>query len=227
MFSEYDIRQFPLVYIANRCQLETKKFLRGQPSDSRYGYELWRRALQERDEQAWSNVYSQYERLVIRYILRHPSFGYCYEQAEAFVPEVFVNMWRAIPPQRFSQFATLAALLKYLQVCTHRLITNKCPARASVLREEAESRIDPHKFWLCAEKWVEKQKRATPEARQKRLIVIRERFRDGREPAQIALRHPELFADKEEVFAVTKYLWKRLKGHPDEQLKNCLQDFLD
>jgi hypothetical protein len=79
MSDSYDVKQLTLVSLAYRCRRESERFQRGLSSDASYCYELWRRALEERDEEAWAFVYAQYERLLISYVRRHPALGADYE----------------------------------------------------------------------------------------------------------------------------------------------------
>src|SRR5437588_8900709 len=66
--------------LANRCLEETRKFLRGHPSDERYSLALFRRAIVERDEHAWASLYQQYAPLVLTWIARHPVAAEALEQ---------------------------------------------------------------------------------------------------------------------------------------------------
>ena len=213
------LRQLTLVGLAYRCKKQSGRFQRGLSSESKYCYELWRRALQDRDEDAWNFVYAQYERLVISYIKRHPFYNNCYEEACAFVPEIFTRMWQAIPPERFDQFPTLAALLKFLQVTVYRLILDKCRAEPALPPLQPTSRpIDRQKFWECVEEMAKSEEER---------IIIRERLRDERKPAEIVQRHPQVFPNKRSVFRKTEYLRARLRRDSSGTLKECLEDFLD
>ena len=212
-------QKLTLVGLAYHCKKQSSHFQRGHSSDSSFCYELWRRALEERDEEAWIFVYAQYERLVISYIKRHPFYNNCYEEASSFVPEIFARMWQAIPPERFYKFTSLGALLKFLQVSVYRLILDRCRAEPPLPTLSLNSQpIDSQKFWECVERTAKGDKER---------IIIRERLRDERKPAEILKRHPSLFKNKKNIFRTTEYLRARLRRDTTGQLKECLEDLLE
>ena len=51
-----EIAEMDLVTLERHCATESERFYRGQPHDTRFAYELFRRALVERDEVAWENI---------------------------------------------------------------------------------------------------------------------------------------------------------------------------
>lgn len=212
-------RELTLVGLAYHCKKQSTHFQRGLSSDSSFCYELWRRALEERNEEAWTFVYAQYERLVISYIKRHPFYNNCYEEAASFVPEIFTRMWQAIPPERFNKFTSLGALLKFLQVSVYRLILDRCRAEPALPALSPISQpIDRQKFWECVEHIAKSDEER---------LIIRERLRDERKPAEIIKRHPSLFKNKKSVFRRTEYLRARLRRDTTGKLKECLEDLLE
>src|SRR5579859_6998204 len=112
-----DLMTLPLEALARQCCTESERFYRGQPHNTRFAYELFRRALVERNEAAWEHVYAHYSPLVDSWVRRSGAFLNSGESSEFFVSLAFTRFWRAIPPRRFAAFPTLAALLQYLQRC--------------------------------------------------------------------------------------------------------------
>ena len=128
-------------------------------------------------------------------------------------------MWQAIPPERFHKFTSLGALLKFLQVSVYRLILDRCRAEPTLPSLPTASQpIDRQKFWQCVEHIAKNDQER---------VIIRERLRDERKPAEIIKRHPTLFQNKRSVFRTTEYLRARLRRDTTGKLKECLEDFLD
>jgi hypothetical protein len=119
-----EIRTLSLAHLAERCGQESERFFQHAASDPRYCYELMRRALNERDQQAWSTIYPQYEPLVISWVLRHPAFSASGEETAYFVNAAYEKLWVAITPAKFNKFPDLRSLLRYLQLCVHSVITD-------------------------------------------------------------------------------------------------------
>ncbi|HIC88166.1 MAG TPA: hypothetical protein EYP04_02005, partial [Anaerolineae bacterium] len=53
-----------IVSLAVRCSEETERFRRGDPYDERPCFELFRRAVVERDQVAWLLIHEQYTPLI-------------------------------------------------------------------------------------------------------------------------------------------------------------------
>jgi RNA polymerase sigma factor (sigma-70 family) len=106
-------RQLPLSEIIAGCRQHTERFQRGEASDSRFCLELWRRALDLRDTEAWCGVIDQYSPSVRRRVQYRTILD------EATVAEVvqqtFVTVWLKSHTGAFSiQGRSLAEVLQYL-----------------------------------------------------------------------------------------------------------------
>src|SRR5690242_10117840 len=103
------------------------------------GYELFRRAIVERDDEAWADIYTHYRLLLISWA-RH---------ASAHVPNVapyediagraLTRAWTALSPEQFAQFPSLATLLGYLRACVGAVVIDA--ARAETTRERMCQRL--------------------------------------------------------------------------------------
>src|SRR5215510_6724097 len=71
--------------LAQKCAQETNLFFTHHDYDSSYGYELFRRAVRNKDERALEVVIAQYQPLVARWVDRwmnkHPDFLWSNEEA--------------------------------------------------------------------------------------------------------------------------------------------------
>src|SRR5206468_3108703 len=67
--------QMDLFALVRRCLAESERFYRGQPHDTRFSYELFRRALVDRDEIAWEQIYTHCSPLVESWVRRSGAFA--------------------------------------------------------------------------------------------------------------------------------------------------------
>jgi hypothetical protein len=83
----------------------------------RDSYELFRRAILHRDEEAWAAICLRYRSLLIawaaRSTVRAPLIAECADIAD----QALVRVWAALTPERFAPFPSLAKLLSYLRAC--------------------------------------------------------------------------------------------------------------
>jgi hypothetical protein len=123
-----DLHTLTLSGLAHRCARETELFFQRKPYDPQYCFELFRRAIVERDERAWALVYAQYRPLVAGWVERHSAFPTSGEEVQYFVNRAFEKMWAAVTPDRLSHFPDLKSLLRYLQMCVHSAVLDQVRA---------------------------------------------------------------------------------------------------
>ena len=200
------------------CATESERFYRGQPYDTCYSYELFRRALADRDEAAWEQLYCHYSALVESWIRRNSAFSSSGESSEYFVVDAFTKFWRAITPERFAAFPTLASLLQYLQLCTTSVVIDSvrvqswaemlpeerirsgCDAQVAP-DEEALSRVDREEFW----RFIDDQLQSESER-----VVIYSSFVLGLTPRAIYAQRGDLFTSVNDVYNVKRNVLGRL-----------------
>lgn len=204
--------------LARRCAIESERFYRGQTHDSRYSYELFRRALVERDEMAWSYLFQHYSSLVESWIRRSGAFANSGESSEYFVIGAFAKFWRAVTPERFASFPNLASLLQYLQLCASSVVIDSVRAqswaemmpedRISEQRvprlspdEEAMQRVDRQEFW----RFIDSQLHSESER-----VVVYGSFVLGLTPRAIFERYTTLFESVYDVYNVKRNVLSRL-----------------
>ena len=54
--------------LARRCREETMRFLRGEPREDSYCFELFERAIAQREADAWEAIMTQYRGIVLAYV---------------------------------------------------------------------------------------------------------------------------------------------------------------
>ncbi len=210
--------QMSLDALARRCATESERFYRGQTHDTGFAYELFRRALVERDDLAWGHLYRQYTMLVERWVRRCGAFTSSGESGEFFVGAVFTRFWRAVTPERFESFPTLASLLHYLQLCAGCVVIDSVRAQSwsEILPEEALAghhgpqelpdeqaleRVNREEFWSHIDRLMNNEAER---------VVIYNSFVLGMTPADIQARRPELFPSVNDVYNVKRNVLGRL-----------------
>jgi DNA-directed RNA polymerase specialized sigma24 family protein len=213
--------------LAHRCAEAMSRFQRKKPHDSSSCYELFRRALREGDQEAWSALYHQYNHLV-RSWLRPPP-----RDPDGLVNEAFERFWKRIPAERFDAFPSLPALLAYLERCAMTLAIDE--ARREERRKRAtDELIRVQRSALTGgraysqepmpEHVLERASRdqfyeyigSRLKGRKERL-VFRASFVWGLRPREIVKQWPDRFADAKEVSRVKERLLRRLRR--DDQLR--------
>ncbi|NJN15130.1 MAG: sigma-70 family RNA polymerase sigma factor [Oscillochloris sp.] len=210
--------QMDLATLVRHCATESERFYRGLPHDTCYSYELFRRALVDRDEPAWEQLYLHYSGLVEGWIRRSGAFNSSGESSEYFVVGAFTKFWRAIGAERFTSFPTLASLLQYLQLCATSVVIDSVRAQSwsemlpeetitsthgpqTSPDEEAMNRVDRQEFW----RFIDSQLNNDTER-----VVVYCSFVLGLTPRAIYARRSELFESVNDVYNVKRNVLGRL-----------------
>lgn len=217
------VDNFSVAELAEGCRRESARFSRGQEQDQRYCLELLRRAIVQRDEQAWECVYAQYSAQVARWVHTHPSFDMCQEEAAFFVNIAFTQFWRYVS---FPASPTLGGLLEYLKRCVATVIvdhvrSNDKAGHRSAWDEERLAQIPDDRDDLLPDEHLDDQRlqaliQSLLKNEQER-IVVESRFFFGMSPRDILTQHPQLFGAVAEVYDCQANVLKRLARHPELQ----------
>lgn len=222
------LAQMDLIALVRRCAAESERFYRGQPHDTCFSYELFRRALVLRDEAAWEQLYQHYSGLVEGWIRRSGAFTSSGESSEYFVVGAFTKFWRALTPERFASFPTLASLLQYLQLCATSVVIDSVRAQSwsemlpeetispnhgpqTSPDEEAVSRVDREEFW----RFINEQLNGEVER-----VVVYCSFVLGLTPRAIYAKRSELFSSVNDVYNVKRNVLGRLSRN--QQLRQMV-----
>src|SRR5947209_13314195 len=127
-----ETRAMSLSDLARSCREETARFLRHEDSRDEFCFELFRRAICDRIQPAWDAVFSQYRGMVLAWVRRHPMASATHEEDEYWVNRTFDRFWSAVGPERFGAFHSMAAILRYLKLCTHSLLLDEARARRPI-----------------------------------------------------------------------------------------------
>jgi hypothetical protein len=219
---EQSLHNVPLDDVIQGCRIES-----GQPRGQEKGYcfELFRRAVEEQEQDAWSALNEQYRNLVIRW-LSDGSSALTHEQVEEIAPETWSKFWRAqtnADTPLSERFAHVGAVLKYLKQCTfsavreyeRRLwrrerIQQRLEADGKVTttlsEEELLSRIDRERLLQQVRQWVE-----TYVTDPQELQVLSLSYEHGLTPAEIAEQYPQAFTDAQMVRRLKERVLKRAR----------------
>jgi hypothetical protein len=212
------LAQVDLTTLAKRCVLEHERFNRGEASETHFAYELFRRAIAERNQEAWEHIFACYAPLIERWIRRSGVLRTTGESMDYFIGAAFMRFSTTITPNRFESFTTLAGLLSYLQRCTFGAIIDsiRTRSRAEVLledtilsssslqhmpHEEAFARISGAEFW----KFIDTLLNSVTER-----LVIYYSFIHGMKPSEIFAKYPDMFASVNEVYTTKRNVLERL-----------------
>lgn len=210
--------QMDLTTLMRRCACESERFYRGQQHDTSFSYELFRRALVERSEAAWEQLYRHYSGLVEGWVRRSGAFTSSGESSEFFVVGAFTKFWRAITPERFDSFPTLASLLHYLQLCATSVVIDSVrtqswsemlpedtiTASASPQYspdEEAVNRVHREEFWQLVDAQLHDEIER---------VVVYCSFVLGLTPRAIFAKRSDLFSSVNDVYNVKRNVLGRL-----------------
>ena len=210
--------------------LESSLVSRGSVStaedDESAAYELMRRAICNRDDEAWYDIVVRYERLVRSWVRQYNASADPADEA-GFVNRAFVRFWRALGPEKFARFKDLSALLGYLKMCAASVVLDdrraaqrhpsvsldslmadsvfQGPSARDDPSGEVDSRIAGDLAWATIE-------RALPAAEDRLLASLS--FVEGLPPAAISQRYPHVFPSAQDVYRRKALVLDRLRRSP-------------
>lgn len=126
-----ELRHTALADLVSACREQTARYLRREPSQDVYCYEILRRALAERDDDAWQAVVGQYGASVLAWVRHHPVSAAVREDDYFWVNRTFERLWSAVGSDRFGSFESLPAILRYLKLCAHSVLQDAARAQAA------------------------------------------------------------------------------------------------
>lgn len=217
----------PLQALADQCTQETQRFFQNQDGSSVSCLELFRRAIISHQENAWEYVYLQYGPQVHKWVLRHPMFKNTGEPAEYFVNMAFTRMWKALNPDKFTQFNNIKEVLRYLQLCVHSVIVDYLRARPTFtlsIDDPTTHNVHADAAALFEGKVLDKVYRAELwQLIKKRLQNEKEKYvfyccyALDMKPREIYQQYPDMFKDVREIYRIKENLLARLRRDKELQ----------
>jgi len=215
------LEHLPLAQLVTCCSEETRRFLKGEPSDDRYCLELFRRAIGGGCEDAWACLYRQYAPLVLTWVTRQQRAAplVAEEGAASLVNAAFARFAHALTPAKMARFEQLSALLTYLKLCARSVVADALRTRQGRPYEEAlevaehdRATDDPaegvvsviagQRLWQLISQELHGE--------DERLLLYCSLLLDMK-PAEIAGQYPRLFPSVEDVYRIRRNALDRLQ----------------
>jgi RNA polymerase sigma factor (sigma-70 family) len=213
--SQRHLRQLDLSEIAEGCQRESDRFRAGQPGEEGHCFELFRRAIEEDDQDAWSAIYAQYRQLVAKWLGGHRA-------SDELIETAFEKFWRTLRSVRLSRrFKHVGAVLAYLRKCAvsvrldlerkeqreDRIVLNeRIVARAGDVEDLALDNLSHTALCATVQRWLTEN---VQEEQERQMVHLS--YELDLSPSEIARRFPGQFTDVQEVHRVKERLLKRLR----------------
>lgn len=202
--------------IANLVHLATAEYQcwqARQPATTHHTMALFRLAIVERNQEAWSAIYTLYIAQVVAWVLRSRSYPLQDENADILAVDAFGRFWHAVTPERFVTFPSLAALLAYLRLCATSEVIDRVrispPATCNLTMHQASPDVLTPRIGGMA---VWNEVRAVIQSRDE-AIAIYELFVEQRPPRVIQHRNPDVFPNVHAVYVTRRRILQRLSYH--------------
>ena len=206
--------------LARWCSVEAPQDRQGAPVGKCPDLELFRRAIEQRDERAWELVYQQWRGVLLHWLHQHPAARLALEYGppESYVTAALSKFWQATQhPNRSSPtFSTLAGILAYLRCCLNSALLDA--ARQSCTRQQricaagvAEEVVSQPAEAAGDDLWRSIE-RALPRRRERLLVYLR--YVQGERPRELVATYPQAFPSVEDVYRLERSILERLRRHP-------------
>ena len=192
-----------------------------QSTHEKYCFELFRRAIEEKNQKSWEILYMQYKMLVLQWVHRITLPEHI--EIEDVVQQIFLEFNRAYTADKLAKAEGLASILAYLKSCaisTSQHIRRK--AKLDTIRisndggesgENLAQALNNEWLWKMMESLCHDEKE---------LTVMRTAFILDMKPIEVMTIYPHLFETPHDVSQIKQRVLFRLKRHP--KLKQFLID---
>ena len=186
-------------------------------------YDLFRRAIEQRDADAWTDIGRHYRGLLAAWAAQSRARGLIAEQPEDIADQAFARAWAALSSAHFSAFPHIASLLAYLRTCVRATVIDHAREQAGQLR--ALQSIESAVVSAAPEQAVLEELDRTEiwrlilqiTSNLQEQIIVRESLVYALPPRAIQARHPDQFADVVQVYRVKRNLINRFQRNRELQ----------
>jgi len=211
------IERLTVPELARRCAMEMGRYRRREPHADYFGFELFRRAVVERNDAAWAALYAQYAEMVRWWLGLGP------DEDDELVTLTFERFWRAMDVDKFSSFNGLGGVLAYVKICARTARLDYARAASVRAHEEplddaadllpacddteglASAHMDRVAFWRAVRQYL-------TDEREHGVLYLS--YVVGLSPRQIYARHAARFDDVAEVYRLKRAVLTRLRRAP-------------
>lgn len=218
--------QMNLSLLADRCSEEMKLHRRRETYDDRYCLEIFRRAIIQRADQAWSVLQQRFGEFVRIWLHSHASKDVALQRdsEENYIAQTFSRFWYAVHDQHL-EFSSLNSALSYLHATLNGILTDTMrshlrskevpiPEPGSSEEPLSEASSDGLAIWQSIQSMLSDQ-------REQRLAYLL--YYCGLKPREIVTRCPQEFDDIKEVYRLNHNIVERLRRNR-ERLRRLLSD---
>ena len=209
--------------LTTECGRQSEIFQRSRSSDDTYCLELFRRAIVQKDQDAWAAVYAQYQRVVATWVCSRID---CLENsADEVVVDAYARFSRAFTAQRFTQYSQLRSVMAYLQRCAfaaaydckRRLqrtayhtadslddegMENFLSTPADAVEQHVFGKMEATRVWECVLSHCQDDADR---------LIARRIFVENLKPDQVYQEQPQLFGSVQAVYQLVRNLRDRLR----------------
>src|SRR3954470_14675165 len=215
-------------YVQNRADNPRGSAAHESAHNDAVYYDLFRRAIEQRDADAWADISRHYRGLLMAWAAQSSARGLIAEQPEDIADQAFARAWAALSSARFSAFPHIASLLAYLRTCVRATVIDHAREQAGQLRavqsiastgvsaapEQAVlQELDRTEIWRLIARMT-----SNPQEQ----VIVRECLVYALPPRTIQARHPDMFADVMQVYRVKRNLINRFQRN--RELQRLWQD---
>lgn len=217
MIENIDPLPMSLHVLGDLCKQQTQRFLQQFEPDNRYCFELWRRAVQDRVDDACTLIVDVYTGLV-----KHWVRSYLHTASDADIDDcvnfAFASMFQSLrKADRFARFDDLKPLVIYLRRCANSAALKHHRKneryQSAALTDDDTKIVGPDKPSV-EEDFEKKAAYALAKANlksKKEEIFFDTYFELDLKPRQIYEMYPDEFQDVNEVYLVKQVLVERLR----------------
>ncbi len=217
------LQRINLSEIIARCAQESQQ---ERMQEVGYCFELFRRAIEQHDQNAWIALEHQYGQLMLGWVHAYPNRELTMEDGEATVQEALERFWRTLSKRGVTEhFAHVGALLKYLRQCViatildqqrraqrrQRLVERLASVPAAMLVQSSPEEtmlpeLDQSEQIQRVHQWLGQN---ITDPQERRILALS--YEHDLTPAQIAEQFPAEFASAQTVRRVKERVLKRVR----------------
>jgi hypothetical protein len=210
-----------LTDLAQRCTSEMNKYRRREPSDDQYCLEIFRRAVVQRENDAWAVLQRQFSENVRLWFGRHPSrqAALRLDGEQSYIDDALRRFWQAVSEQKLA-FHTLASVLSYLHLCLNCAIMDALRAYSRPKEEpipdygqvdmdepSVEESYQESELWEIIEALL-------PGEKERRMAFLH--FHCNLKPREIIRYCPGEFSCEDEIYRLKRNIMERILRNADK-----------
>lgn len=209
---DQSLNKMSLTTLTDKCTREMGKYRHKEVYNDQFCLEIFRRAMMQQEDGAWTVLINHFSENVRLWIWRHPcrQAALCYETEQNYIDETFRRFWQAVSDKK-EKFSTLAGALSYLHMCLNCAIMDTLrafakPKEESIFAEDldeptSEDQYHEYDLWEVIQELL-------PNEREKRVAYLL--FHCNLKPREIVQFCPDEFTSAEEIHRLKRNIVDRV-----------------